>query len=145
MYFIGKQSVFFKKSVRTLCFAGYTFSLKTLNLCTFIERKSSIFRVPKQRKDVFETSTSAIDRARRVLSGATVSKLGASDLANRQKKYFVLLFFSSFFRSIFGFLALCEGVFETSTSAIDRARRDLSGATISRLGASDLANRHRKN
>ena len=96
------------------------------------------------REDVFQTPTSAVDRARRVLFGAIISKLGASDLANRQKKYFVLLFFSSFFRSIFGFLALCEGVFETSTSAIDRARRDLSGAKVTRVGASCVVNRHGK-
>ena len=42
--------------------------------------------------------------------------------------------------SVWHFWSTKEGHFETQTSAIDRARRALSGAMIVRLGASLLAN-----
>ena len=68
----------------------------SIKLCTSIERKSGIFRFSKQRKGVFETSTSAIDRTRRVLSGTIIGRVGASDLTNREKKYFVFHFLAVF-------------------------------------------------
>ena len=52
--------------------------------------------------------------------------------------------FVAFLSSFLDFLTLQKGVSKLSTSAIDRARRALSGAIITRVGASHLANRHRK-
>ena len=42
-----------------------------------------ILHFSEGRKDSFETQTSAIDRARRALSGAMIVRLGASRLTNR--------------------------------------------------------------
>ena len=53
-------------------------------------RKYRILHFSEGRKDSFETQTSPIDRARRVLSGAIMVRVGASRLANRLVKYWVL-------------------------------------------------------
>ena len=60
-----------------------------------------ILHFSERRKDSFETPTSPIDRARRVLSGAMIARLGASLLANRLVKYWVLGVFGVVF-GIFG-------------------------------------------
>ena len=94
------------------------------------------------KKGLSDTSTSPMDRACRVLSGAIILRSGASHLTNWWVEYWVLGVFGAV---IWAFRA--QGRIDLkhqSLQSIDRARRALSGAIIVRLGVSRLTNRHRK-